>query len=245
MGKKVRLHRTRAQAIEWSAVASARTADHLRSILVDEDHLAALYGLLPTLGKHHVGTFAGPMAALTGLSRDEWASRVRTALDEHEATDERDRSRRVHLTVPEYTQETRRLQKLIPLGCTMPPDTQAFVTSPDMHEVVLAAALTVAPTDVRTLDPELDPPARSGVLLLPAPLRIGDGTNHARVSLLAWRPTQVRLGTAAVPSLRSEEYSTREDNTDQSLSGPFHGTVRNAKVLGVAVPRLVPIGVTP
>lgn len=124
---------------------------------------------------------------------------MRTVLDEHEAMDERERSKRIRLTVPEYVQETRRLQELIPLGRTMPPDTHAFVVSPDMHETVLAAALTVAPTDVRTLDPELDPPARSGVLLLPAPLRIGDGTNYARVSVLAWRPAEVRLGIGVTP----------------------------------------------
>jgi hypothetical protein len=41
-----------------------------------------------------------------------------------------------------------------------------------MHDVVMAAAMTVTPDDLGTVDPDLDPPTPVGLLLLPSPRRV-------------------------------------------------------------------------
>jgi hypothetical protein len=79
-----------------------------------------------------------------------------------------------------------RMQEL-PNGRPYPTCTEALVVSPRMHDVVMAAAMIVTPEDLRTVDPELDPPTPVGLLLLPTPRR-GRAGVFAPPSLIGWRP---------------------------------------------------------
>ena len=80
-----------------------------------------------------------------------------------------------------------RMHTLFPHGKAYPPHTEAYVISPEMHNVVRAAALTVTREDLFTLDPDIDPPTPAGLLLLPGPCRSGAG-GYPPISAVGWRP---------------------------------------------------------
>jgi hypothetical protein len=86
-----------------------------------------------------------------------------------------------------YRVRIERMHALFPHGKAYPSHTEAYVISPEMHNVVRAAALTVTREDLLTLDPETDLPTPAGLLLLPAACRSGAGA-YPPISAIGWRP---------------------------------------------------------
>ncbi|MCO1659189.1 hypothetical protein KDL28_29370 [Pseudonocardia sp. S2-4] len=85
-----------------------------------------------------------------------------------------------------------RLHTLLPHGKPYPPGAEAYVISPQMHNVVRAAAATLTPQDLLTLDPDTDLPTPAGLVLLPA--ACGSPTSvYAPVSVIGWRPETNRI----------------------------------------------------
>lgn len=80
-----------------------------------------------------------------------------------------------------------RMHRLLPHGKSYPRDAEAYVISPEMHNVVRAAALTVTPDDLFTIDPTSDLPTPAGLLLLPTVCG-SDGGVYAPISAIGWRP---------------------------------------------------------
>jgi hypothetical protein len=86
-----------------------------------------------------------------------------------------------------YRVRLERMHALLPNGKPYPAHAEAYVISPEMHNVVRAAALTVTPEDLLTVDPDTDPPTPAGLLLLPVACRSGFGAYPA-LSAVGWRP---------------------------------------------------------
>ena len=85
-----------------------------------------------------------------------------------------------------------RMHALMPNGMAYPPHTEAHVISPEMHNVVRAAAMTVTEDDLFTLDSDTDLPTPAGVLLLPQVCGSGSA-RYAPVSVIGWRPQTGRV----------------------------------------------------
>jgi hypothetical protein len=132
-----------------------------------------------------------------------------------------------------------RLHTLLPHGKPYPPAAEAYVISPEMHNVVRAAAATVTPQDLFTLDPDTDPPTPAGLLLLPTACSAGTDV-YAPVSVLGWRPETNRVlpDGPRRTGLWIEGLSQRRD-VDQRPLWPW--VVRASRAAGARPPLTLPL----
>ena len=96
-----------------------------------------------------------PAAALTsigtGLTPDQWRGELDRLVADMSRGEPADMTLRHRLLLE-------RMHTLMPNGMAYPPHTEAYVISPEMHNVVRAAAMTVTEDDLFTLDPDTDLP---------------------------------------------------------------------------------------
>lgn len=131
-----------------------------------------------------------------------------------------------------------RMHRLLHHGKAYPAHAEAYVISPQMHNVVMAASMTVTPEDLFTLDPATDPPTPAGLLLLPAAC----GNPHsvfAPVSAIGWRPQpgKVLQHSSTKPGVWVEGWSLRRDVDRRSL---WVLAVQASRIAGVASPPGLP-----
>jgi len=97
----------------------------------------------------------------SGMNTEDWLAEM-TKLTEEMA--------RVRQPTPEiHTQLLKLIHRVLHHGEAYPSHAEAYIIAPEMHNVVMAASMTVTRDDLFTVDPETDPPTPAGLLLLPTP----------------------------------------------------------------------------
>jgi hypothetical protein len=173
----------------WSASTSAHRCVRLLDELAGPPHPCLLTVLMNALDQYlddvaELDPDADPgigWASLgSGLSPEQWRTELRRLGEQISHIRYGDTA--AHRTL------ITRMHTLLPHGKSYPRHAEAYVISPEMHNVVRAASLTVTPDDQFTLDPNSALPTPAGLLLLP------------RVRVRRWR-LRADLGHRVAPRI--------------------------------------------
>jgi hypothetical protein len=240
--------RSTVERVEWSALAWAK-----RAVAVMEGAKSAhpaWLGLITAALNQYVrmvehmhqldgsGELTDTIALLandSGLETPEWLDRMSTVVDE---------INRCRDFAGLWSPLLDKLNELAPHGHRYPTHTEAFVISPEMHNVTMAASLTVTPEDLDTADTQLDPPTPAGVLYLPSPVSpatVESTTRrYAPVSALSWRQ---HSGHIIAGGPRRHGVFLQAWAARRSLEGDlvWTETVRLSRTAGVAAPVALPV----
>ena len=227
---------------EWSAARAAHRVLRLRAALLERQ--PALLDVLFNGYAQHVESIQQRAAAEPDPQRAEL---LRATLALHNGLPPEEIEQRIeHLgqqmrrgAQAGYPYLLDRLHELLPNGRPYPAHTEALVISPQMHDVVMAAAMTVTPDDLGTVDPDLDPPTPVGLLLLPSPRR-GRAGVYAPTSLIGWRPLSGKIvpDGAVRAGMFVEGWSLRPE---LDTSPMWAVAVRAARIAGTPAPPGLPL----
>lgn len=216
MGRKSRRKSQEDDQVEeaWSPIRSAKLCADLLGVAQSQLHPATVGTIVSGLR-----TEIDQLARLDAEDPDRQARRqallpVGTGLEPAQWIELEEaleaRIRRPVESPADYEQQLRDLARLAPHGRRYPAHTEAYVISPEMHNVVVAAALTLTAEDLFTLDPEFDPPTPAGMLLLPT--QMWRSERYAALSAIGWQPYsgQVLPGGPVRAGVWVEGWSLRE-----------------------------------
>jgi hypothetical protein len=166
----------------------------------------------------------------SGMNTEDWLAEM-TKLTEEMA--------QVRQLTPEiHAQLLKQMHRLIHHGEAYPSHAEAYIIAPEMHNVVMAASMTVTRDDLFTVDPETDPPTPAGLFLLPTPCGSGRGA-FAPVSAIGWRPQSGRILSHSQHKMGIwlEGWSLRQDIDTRSM---WAFAVQASRRAGVPAPRALP-----